>query len=206
MIEFIPYIILGLVFLSLLTYWLNNTYDSINGGFLILFGVSALILRIFYLSAETRLYVHETFWLSGLIVGVLTLIVAIFLWVIRKNKKVNPKYFVFLLILYIFFGFLQQVLFQFVILETILYLTNSFIPTIILSAFIYGAFHKTKLLFKKPIFFFLTTFAAGLIWSTVYVYYGNLIWLGISHGVTATVLFTGFVKKDLIKHKVRFLR
>ena len=199
MIEFIPYLILIIVTLLFIIYATTKNYDSFKGILLLILGFSALFLKIFFVHIQTKFSVESTFLISGLITGGFTLFGVVILLFIRKYKKYNLKYFFTLLILYILFGFIQQLFFQFVILETLFYLINSYVPTILLSALFYGLFHKRNLLF------FITTFAAGLIWSTTYLYFGNLIWLGISHGVLATFAYTGFVKKDMIKDKLHFL-
>lgn len=193
-----------LFFLVLVVYFSLDKYDSLGGLFLLLFGIMLLLLRILVVGKTSFFYVKETFWISGLWTAVITVFGACFilsLKSIRKGLDYNFKYLIFLLVLYIFFGYLQQLLFQFMFFETVYYLTGKITMSIFISAFYYFIFH----LRSKRLEFQLGTFLIGLMWSANYLFFGNLFWLGISHGIIGTMYYLNLFDQDMLRKKISFI-
>jgi len=189
-------------FLVLILFYRHEKYDTLNG--ILLFGValSLLFMKSFMLGNRSLVFIPSTFLISGLVTLVATIFVAIILFLMRKYKpsRFEKKYILILLVLYIIFGFLQQLFFQFVFLETIYSITKSFFPAIIISAFYYSLFHLRESTKR----FFFGTLALGIIYSTIYLLYGNLIWLGISHGILGTIYYVYYFKEKILENKIGY--
>ena len=188
--------------LIMIGYYLVKNYDSFGGGIIILLGIAVIYVK--NLVGHLNLfYVKETFLTSGLVVLGFTLVCTIFLYFFKEqDKKVFTKYGVVLLLLYIFFGFLQQLLFQFIFFETVYSLLDNAVIVVFVSAAFYAVFHW-KL---KQIRFLIVTFLAGLFWSAFYVMYGNLIWLGVSHGILGTVTFLWYFDGDILRKTIKNIK
>jgi len=84
---------------------------------------------------------------------------------------------------------LQQVLFQCVFFETIYFISEgNIIVSLLLSAVYYGSFHLG--LYAKR--FFPQTLLLGFIFSGIYLIWGNIFWLGLSHALLGTFLYVLF--------------
>ena len=100
-----------------------------------------------------------------------------------------PSHFYYTLLLYPFWGMLQQLLFQGVFLENLtrLGLRTSAIP---LSATFYSSVH-----WPSP-FMLTVTFGGGLLLAWVYYYRRNIIPIGIAHGILGALLYYVVLGKD----------
>jgi len=188
--------------LIMIGYYIVKNYDSFGGIIIILLGLAVIYVKT--LAGHLNLFfVKETFLISGVVVMSFTLLCTLFLYFFKEhNKKVFTKHGVVLLLLYIFFGFLQQLLFQFIFLETVYSLIDNVFLVVLISAAFYAIFHW-KL---KQIRFLIVTFLAGLFWSGFYVMYGNLFWLAISHGILGTVTFLWFFDGDILRHAIKNIK
>ena len=201
-------LIIGLFILSILlifTYFLTKRYDSLDGLLIILFGFLLIGLKFLTVGSQTLIFVRKTFWISGLYVSIITvfgIIIILLMKNIRKGLDYNFRYLIFLLLLYIFFGYLQQILFQFVFTETVFFLTNNIKISVVIGAFYYFLFHLRS--FKRPEFLF-GTFLLGLMWSSSYIIFGNLFWLGISHGIIGTIYYLNLWEVDVLRKRLQFI-
>ncbi len=199
---------IGLFILSILimlAYFLTDRYDSWDGLFLILLGFLLIGLKIIIVGNSSLIFVKETFWISGLYIAIITVFSSILVLLmknIRKGLDYNFRYLVFLLILYIFFGYLQQILFQFVFTETVFFITDNIKVSVFLGALYYFLFHVKS--FRRPEFLF-GTFLLGLMWSSAYLIFGNLFWLGISHGIIGTIYYLNLWDVDVLRKKLKLI-
>lgn len=200
-------LIVGLFILSLLIlliYFDVKKYDSLDGVFLLLVGILLLGLKIVVVGNSSFIFIKETFWISGLYVTAITVFGACFVLSLKRFRKgfdYNFRYLVFLLFLYIFFGYLQQLLFQFIFTETVFFLTKKLWLSVFISAFYYFIFH----LRSKRIEFLIGTFLLGLLWGASYLIFGNLFWLGISHGVIGTIYYLNLFEEDMLRKRIKFI-
>jgi len=183
-----------------------KNYDSIKGAAIAIMFIVALAMKIMAIKPQGLFFAPKTLVVSGLLVMSFTLISVVVILIIKRNKltKYSLSYIMLMLFLYILFGFGQQLLFQFVFLEVFYFLTKNAIFSILLSSMFYFIFHP-KGTFGK---FYFATFILGLFWSTIYVFFGNIIWLSISHGIIGCVYFTLMYDKkvDPIRNKIRIAK
>lgn len=195
-LNLLPYGLIIICLLLLILYQLFIEYDSPLGIVFIVLLLSAIFLR-FSLNKiiPNHLYVQDTFAKSALIVGLFT-IFSVF--VISRGRKKNKKKNTFLLFtLYLTAGIIQQLLFQYVFLETIYYLTSNLLLTIIISVIYYSLFHL-----REGAAFYLKITIMGTFWALIYLNFGNIIPLIISHGIVGTVYYTS----DVISDRCRLYR
>ena len=198
-------IIILLSIIVYILYLITKNYDSFIGIIMFSLGFIILFLKLNYIPSNL-FYVESTFWLTGLITCILVIVFTIFILLIknnlkRKTLKFNFKYLIILLVLYIIFGFLQQLLFQFVFLESLSKLINNFYITILTGSVYYYLFHIKS----KEIEFHPGTFILNVCFSTIYLTLGNLIWLGIAHGVLGTIYYLNLFKTDILRKKIKII-
>ncbi|MBT3463554.1 hypothetical protein HN789_04620 [archaeon] len=201
----IIYAIIFILSISMIFIYFNlKNFDSINTVFMLLIGFIILGLRFISVGGSTLFYNPTTIMISGLCATIITVFAAIFIQLIKKFRKgfnYNFRYLVFLLALYIFFGFLQQLFFNFVFLETVYNLTGNFIISILLGALFYFTFHTRS----KSVEFLVGTFIMGTLWGTCYLLFGNLFWLGISHGIIGTMYYLNLWHDDMLRKRIKFI-
>lgn len=194
-----------IISLLLLVYYFNTKkYNSIEGVFILLMGLVLILLKLLLIGSLSLIVRPETFLIAGLYVSIITvlgIIVVLLFKRVRKGLKYNLKYLVFLLFLYIFFGYLQQLLFQFIFTETVFFITEKIWLSVIISAFYYFIFH----LRSKRIEFLIGTFLLGLMWTTSYLVFGNIFWLGLSHGIIGTVYYLNMWHMDVLRKRIGFI-
>lgn len=201
------FVLLFLCIAMMLAFFNTKEYDSINGAFLFVLGMVVISLKIFVLGSSQLFLAEKTLVMSGVFAAVITVFVAIIVLLLKKRRKKNglkfdANYVVLLLFLYIIFGFFQQVLFQFVFAETMLSLTGNHFFTAIAASVYYGLFHIKSI---KPEFV-IGTFIMGFLWSSLYLSFGNLFWIGISHGIAGTIYYINLWDKDVLREKLEILR
>ena len=54
--------------------------------------------------------------------------------------------------------------------------------------------------------FFELTFVANIGWSLIYLMWGNVLWLGLSHALLGAAYCSLNVKKNMIKDRIRILK
>jgi membrane protease YdiL (CAAX protease family) len=194
----ISILIITISFLLLIPFYKTRSYLSVWGGLDLLIGLSALSLRIKSLGLyPTRFFIRETVFVSGVFVATITLAAIAAFIILKKDNlfRLKSAYFWKLLAAYLAAGFLQQLFFQFVFLETIYFLVKgNALFAVLLSAIFFSLFH-----FKKEIrkFYFLTL-TMGFFYSGAYLIYGNLFWLALSHTVLGTFLYVLFFDDNLL--------
>lgn len=139
-------------------------------------------------------FIRETFFVSGIIVGLVTLLAILILVFIKKDNMslLGSVYFRKLLMFYLLWGLLQQLFFQFVFFETVYFIfKGGILIPIFSSAIFFSLFHLGR--HKK---FFLPSVLMGFLYSGIYLFYGNLIWLALSHTLIGVFLYVLFVDRD----------
>lgn len=174
---------------------------SVWGGFDLLVGLSALYLRIKLLGLyPTRFFIRETISVSGAVIAAITLAAIAAFIIIKKDNlfRLKSAYFWKLLAAYLPAGFLQQLFFQFVFFETIYFVfKGNIFLSLFSSAVFFGLFHLGWT--KK---FFLPSLLMGFLFSGIYLLYGNLFWLALSHTLLGTFLYVLFVKDNQLTRRL----
>ena len=165
-------------------------------------GLSALYLRIKSLGLyPTRFFIKETVFVSGAVIAAITLAAIAVFVILKKDNlcRLKSAYFWKLLAGYLTAGFLQQLFFQFVFLETVYFLAKgNALLTVSLSAVFFSLFHFGKSIRK----FYLLTLMMGFFYSGVYLLYGNLFWLALSHAVLGAFLYVLFFDDNLLTSRL----
>jgi hypothetical protein len=196
------YLILILSISALVNYRITKHYLSLNGLLMVLLAIGLLSLRIFALSGiRTNILSLNTLQSSITLTIPLTLILSLILLIIRKNKNVNPGKAFLLFLYYIPFGIIQQLFFQFVFLETLYFLLPNLLVCIPISAIFYYLFHPRK---DFKILSGATLFI-GLIWSSIYLNYGNIITIGISHAFLGMMYYSLMREDNTLEPRLRYL-
>jgi hypothetical protein len=198
MMDFPSLSIIVLCLIILLVFLKTKRYDSLQGAAIAAITIAALVLKLAFGKPSPYFFNPGKFLISGILVMAFTMLCTLFLLHFRKNK-IKIRYVLTLFVLYILFGFLQQLLFQFIFLETIYILTANLWLSIIVGALFYLLFHlygefDTK--FKLMLFIF------GICWGYFYLIYQNIFWLAISHAILGTLYYGFVVDKKAIRKKL----
>ncbi|MBU0757199.1 MAG: CPBP family intramembrane metalloprotease [Nanoarchaeota archaeon] len=153
---------------------------------------------------STHLYNPATFIISGLYVMSFTLFCSLVLYKLRKNKinRYGWRYFFVFVMLYFLFGLGQQIFFQFIFMESVYFFTNNALVSILVGSVFYYLFHP-KMRFGKFHYF---TFFMGLFWSFSYMFFGNILWVSISHGVLGAFFGIYLLDKDPMRSRLKIIR
>lgn len=201
----VPYLILFGCLLVELTYLRTKQYDSKKGVLLFVAGMVLLLARTLFLKTPTTLiFDYFTFWQSGALNGVFTLAIIIFFLIWKTKKKIvgfGLKYGLILFLFYLPWGFLQQLFFQYIFLETVFFLTKNKILTLIASSIFYTSVHSLKI--DKRLTFL--CFFASLAWFSAYLNYGNIIWPSLSHAIFGVLYYSLISKKDVLRTHLGFI-
>jgi hypothetical protein len=194
----IPNLIIVILCLGvLIAYLKTKRYDSLQGLLITLLALSALVLK-FCLRGIPDIFSPPTFIGSGILIMVFTLLLCLLLIPFRKNN-VNQKFALALLPLYLLFGLLQQLLFQYLFLDSAYTLTGNLWLSIILGALFYLSFHIRPDFDTK---FRIGLFILDLFWGYFYLTYHNLFWLGISHAIFGVAYYTLVYRLDPLKERL----
>ncbi|MDP2930295.1 MAG: CPBP family glutamic-type intramembrane protease [bacterium] len=198
----IPILIIFVSFLLLGSFYKTRSFLSVWGGLTFLTGLLVLGLRIKLLWLyPTRFFIRESFFISGIIVGVTTLLAVaiIIFWGKNNLPRLKSAYFWKLLAAYLPLGFLEQFFFQFVFLETVYFLTkgNAFLA-VFFSAIFYSLFHLGQIIKK----FYFLTLIMGIFCAGIYLLYGNLIWLALLHAILGTFLYVLFFEDNQLSRRL----
>lgn len=200
----IPYLIIIGSFIILLIYWKTEEYDSLKGVILFLIFVTLMYLRTLT-GIRSYLFVKETLPTAILFTGLFTAILVVLAFKL-KQRTVPNRYFIVLFLLYLPMGLVQQLFFQHVFLDTIYSLVPNIFVAVIIGSIFFKLFHL-KDRFGKLAYL---TFFGNLIFSTVYLLYGNIITLSISHAIIGVFYYSWINKGDAIssrlKHRIKWLK
>lgn len=186
------------MFLGLFIYFKTKNYLTWKGVLLAIIIISSIYLRLRYVDIDHPT-ILELKWIP-LIPYFLSLIPVYI--VIRKDIPILKKrvlYFLKLLPLYILFGIIQQFIFLFVVTDTLISLTGSYVVSGIISIIYYYLFHvmyKDKLKTYLP---YLFIFAVVNVF--VYIYFDTILPQMIFHGLLGALLFTIGTDEDLINER-----
>jgi membrane protease YdiL (CAAX protease family) len=179
-----PYFLLLLCLAVLAVYNFTHDYDSPFGLLLILLITGAVTVRTRLTpQIPSLIYLPPTFLPCAVLTGIITFLSVIVISSQRPDQKKGNVGQLF--ILYLFFGLMQQLLFQYVFLETINFLSRNTILAIAATTFFFSLFHT-----QNGRGYYLQTTTIGLLWTIVYVHFGNLLPLVISHGILGTAYYT----------------
>ncbi len=196
--DLISLAILALCLITLLIYLRTRKYDSPQGILMLALGLAAVLLKLYFRDKSSYLFNPSTFIHSGIIITSFTALICLLLVLLKKNK-LRWKYALTLLPLYLFWGFLQQLLFQYLFLESVYTVVGNIWLAIIIGAVFYLLFHFNLDFDAK---FRLGLFIIDLFWGYFYLTYQNIFWLGISHGIFGVAYYTLVCKMDPLK--IRF--
>jgi hypothetical protein len=189
-------VIIFLCLLVLIVYLKTKRYDSLQGLIMVLLALSALFIK-FYSKGFPNLLNPSTFTQSGIVIMGFTLLLCLFIVPFRK-KRINLKFALILLPLYLFFGLLQQLLFQYLFLDSANAIIGNLWLSVLVGATFYLAFHFGSDFDTR---FRISLFIIDIIWGYCYLTYNNLFWLGISHGIFGMAYYTLVVKRDPLKNR-----
>ena len=198
----IPILIIFISFLLLGSFYKTRSFLSVWGGLTFLTGLLALGLRMKLLWLyPTRFFIRESLLISGIIVGITTLLAVaiIIFWGKNNLPRLKLAYFWKLLATYLPLGFLEQLFFQFVFLETVYFLTKgNALLAVFLSTIFFGLFHLEKKIRK----FYFLILAMEIFCASVYLLYGNLIWLVLSHAILGTFIYVLFFDDNQLSRRL----
>jgi len=120
--------------------------------------------------------------------------IILYLKITNNSDIIVNKNFFITLILYLFWGILQQFLIQSMIirnLKDILNINSTLL--ILLSGVLFSIVHIND---KKLL---ILNFIMGLLWTHIYLKYKNNIPIGIYHGILGTLYYYWIIKKDILK-------
>jgi len=164
----ISILIVGLICIPV--YYSTKSYFSKNGVILIFLILLLTLLRFSLIKdIPCRLYNKETILISITILVIPSIIFLVISLIKSKLFLGKQEYFLKLLIPYILFGALQQTLFQFVLADALLYLTNNTLITLLFCVIFFYLFHAKwpKTEFKK---FFPLLILFSVINSYIYIF------------------------------------
>lgn len=180
-----------------------KSYFSWQGGTLTVLSLYLLVVKFFILSDFKSLgfrfdNINDTL----LPIAIFTVLGIVILGATRfKAKKFKAiKWFVYLLTFYLFFGILQQAIFQSVVTHTLKELLDSTVITIIFSAIFYSAFHWDLEL--KGFTFGFLTLVAGVVWAALFLNSPNIILLGASHAILASLYYFVVHKGNVVEERL----
>lgn len=200
----IQLIIITLCVLLLFIYLSTQNYDSPKGIMMFSIGFLALFLRKYFPNSNHEMfYVPSTLSISGVlnIFVILLGVITIFIFRDRKIKR-NPSFFLMLFICYLPFGFLQQLFFQYVFLETLISLFQAKFIILMIGVLFYSLFHLSK----ETNMLAILGFMAGLFWMTIYLYYGNIIWPALSHALLAAMYYYFIHPSNRLFKRLKFIK
>ncbi len=201
---------LTLIVASLLIFFVFKKMKSLiskQGGVLIILSAYLLGIKVFLLSDFKSLgfrldNINDTL-LPTIIFTMLSIaILSVMRFRTRKFKVI--KWFLSLLTLYLFFGILQQAFFQSVFTHTLKELLNNNVLVVIFSGVFYSAFHWDWRA-KELTFGFLTLFA-GVVWAILFLSSPNIILLGVSHAILASLYYFIVHKDNVLKERADSIR
>jgi hypothetical protein len=193
-----PNFLIILMFFSLFLYHKVKNYFTWRGFFLAIVVLISIYLRIRYVDIKHSniLKFSSTSFTPYLLSLVPTYIILKKDFSILKNRF---RYFVKLLLLYFLFSIIQQFIFLFVVTDTLLFLSNNYYFTGIVSVIYYFLFHisyKGKLATFLP---YLLVFSITNVF--VYLHFDTILPQIIFHGIFGALLFTIGTDTDLLKDK-----
>ena len=196
---------LTLVAASLLIFFVFKKMKSLlswQGVVLIISSAYLLGIKFFVLSDFKSLgfrvdNINDTL----LPIAIFTMLSMVILSVMRfKTERFKViKWFLSLLTLYLFFGILQQAFFQSVFTHTLKELLNNTVLTVIFSGVFYSAFHWDWR--AEELTFGFLTLLAGVVWAILFLSSPNIILLGISHAILASLYYFIVHKDNVLKRR-----
>jgi hypothetical protein len=147
---------------------------------------------------------------SGLIIAIFTAIALVVLGVyfsLTRKSEAKPKsksiqYILKLFVVYFFFALIEQVFFQFVVSETIADLVSNFWTTVLISSIFFTLFHFQKYSPIERILFASGAFLMQVVYVSIYLTYGNIIWLAVSMAIIATTYYSFIYQGDILKSRI----
>ncbi|KYK24582.1 hypothetical protein AYK26_03325 [Euryarchaeota archaeon SM23-78] len=185
-----------LICIIILIIYLNTKkYYSVQG---LLIAILCVLLIVFK-SKEILINLNfNKILLPVIIFTIISILLLIYLGY-KSNSLRIPKWFFPLLLIYLFFGIGQQILYQSIFHNSINNLLNNQILSVFLTSLFILAFHiDKKHYFSKQ--FKLMIFPA-IFWSIMFAIQPNVILLGTSHGILASVYYIFIHGKNIIKEK-----
>ena len=183
-------------------YYRSTNFIKLPGILIFILGFFTLALRVFKLEKSPSFYNPQYFLSTVTLLGVPLIIFTIYEIFRTKMFRGKRLYFIKLLTLYLLFGALQQILFIYVVTDSLFVLTGSKFISLMLGAIYFFLFHLNwnklgiiKLLPLLSMFGFLTIFA--------YLWWGNIYPQLIIHGIAGAVLFTAYQTPDQIKLRLK---
>ena len=157
----------------------------------------------------TFFYIKETFVLSGIILMSFTflaiLVMTLYSKLIEKRSfftsDKSASYILKLFLLYLLFAFIEQLFFQFVVLETFYHFLVHVQVTVLVGSIFFAIFHLQKYPKPKRILFATSALIKGLIHNCVYLTYGTIFWTTLSLALIATFYYTFLYKEDILKSR-----
>ena len=127
-------------------------------------------------------------------------IVILFTMRFKEKKFKVVSWAVSLVILYLTFGVIQQIFFQSIFTHTLNGLLEDRTLTIIFSSVFYSSFHWGWDV--KGIKFGLLTLFAGAVWSLLFLSGSNVIMLGLSHAVLASIYYFVVYEDNVLEERL----
>ncbi len=185
-----------LICVAILIIYLNTKkYYSIQALSIILLFIVLIILKIKEISLNLN---FDKILLPVIIFTVIAIPVLIYLG--YKNHLLRiPKWFFPLLPLYLIFGIGQQILYQSIFHNSINHLLNNQILSVLLTSIFFIAFHIDK---KHHYRLLKIITIPAIFWTIMFAIQPNVIILGISHGILASLYYIFEFKKNIIKQEV----
>ena len=193
-------VILAICVVIIPVYFKTVRFDRFWGVLLFVLGFGALFLRLSLVSVYPLIGLYNPDRIvDSLLLLAIPSAVFIFFGMIsghfwRRFKRLKK-----LLLPYVLFGGLQQILFFLVFSDVIFYLSKSVFITFVLSFIYFVSFHLNWKSSTKRYWALLALFAFINTW--IYVIWKNLLPQILIHGVVGSILFTDFTDTNQLKSR-----
>jgi len=199
---------LGIILISLAVFFIfkkTKNYLSWQGGALVLLVIILFILKLISGADLASLGLKLDNYLDTLLpIIIFTLLGALILITMRfKAKKFKVgRWLVSLMSLYLAFGILQQLFFQGIFTHTLHELIDNPALVVIFSSVFYSSFHWGW--DAKGIKFGFLTLFGGVVWSILFLTSPNVLLLGVSHAVLASLYYFIVYEHNIFEKRLVF--
>ncbi len=194
-------ILLLILFLCLIiipVYFKTIRFDRFWGILMFVLGFSALYLRFSTLSSYPAIGIlNENTIKESFLLMLAPTAVFLFFGIYSGHFKRRIRRLEKLLIPYMFFGGLQQILFFFIFSDSVYYLTKSINITFIATIVFFVAVHLNWKASIRKYWFLLIIFAIINTW--IYLIWKNILPQILIHGLVGSILFTDFSDENPLK-------
>lgn len=153
----------------------------------------------------SRFFIRETFYDAAFYQFMIFIFFSSFILYLGKKKAdLKTKKILSLFLLYLPFSFLQQLFFQTIILESLLFLLHRVLVTVFIASVFFVLFHIPL---KKKKSGHPSLHTAGMwLWyisySLIYIYFGNILWIILFHALLGAIYYSLTYRGNILKTRL----